>query len=233
MVAPLKEIIVSLPTIYINMISDLVCPWCFIGRKRLLSAIKSLPEINIKLRWTPFQLYPNMKPEGVPYSLHMKKILGSQDAVDETERTLIDLGKQEDIEFDFSAITKEPNSLDAHRVVYWAAQDKEKTQEKLIDELFSRFFEQGQNIGDRAVLVDAAKSIGMRGDVVDKLLQTSIDKDTIKQDSAHSYYIGIRGVPSFILDQKYVVMGAQPTEVLADTIEQIADGFEPGSSEDR
>lgn len=223
----------SLPTIYINMISDLVCPWCFIGRKRLLSAIKSLPEINIKLRWTPFQLYPNMKPEGVPYSLHMKKILGSQDAVDETERTLIDLGKQEDIEFDFSAITKEPNSLDAHRVVYWAAQDKEKTQEKLIDELFSRFFEQGQNIGDRAVLVDAAKSIGMRGDVVDKLLQTSIDKDTIKQDSAHSYYIGIRGVPSFILDQKYVVMGAQPTEVLADTIEQIADGFEPGSSEDR
>lgn len=233
MVAPLKEIIVSLPTIYINMISDLVCPWCFIGRKRLLSAIKSLPEINIKLRWTPFQLYPNMKPEGVPYSLHMKKILGSQDAVDETERTLIDLGKQEDIEFDFSAITKEPNSLDAHRVVYWAAQDKEKTQEKLIDELFSRFFEQGQNIGDRAVLVDAAKSVGMRGDVVDKLLQTSTDKDTIKQDSAHSYYIGVRGVPSFILDQKYVVMGAQPTEVLADTIEQIADGFEPGSSEDR
>lgn len=223
----------SLPTIYINMISDLVCPWCFIGRKRLLSAIKSLPEINIKLRWTPFQLYPNMKPEGVPYSLHMKKILGSQDAVDETERTLIDLGKQEDIEFDFSAITKEPNSLDAHRVVYWAAQDKEKTQEKLIDELFSRFFEQGQNIGDRAVLVDAAKSVGMRGDVVDKLLQTSVDKDTIKQDSAHSYYIGVRGVPSFILDQKYVVMGAQPTEVLADTIEQIADGFEPGSSEDR
>lgn len=233
MVAPLKETTVSSPTIYINMISDLVCPWCFIGRKRLLAAIKSLPEIDIKLRWTPFQLYPNMKPEGVPYSLHMKKILGSQDAIDETERTLIELGKQENIEFDFSSIHTEPNSLDAHRVVYWAAQDKETTQEKLIDELFSRFFEQGQNIGEHAVLVEAAKSVGMRSDVVEKLLQTSIDKDTIKQDSAHSYYIGVRGVPSFVLDHKYVVMGAQPTEVLADTIEQIADGFEPGSSEDR
>ena len=223
----------SSPVIYINMISDLVCPWCFIGRKRLFKAIAALPEITIKLSWTPFQLYPNMKPEGIPYPIHMKKVLGNQNAIDETERTLIELGKQEDIEFDFAAIKTEPNSLDAHRVVYWASQDKKGIQEKLIAELFSRFFEQGQNIGDHAILVDAAKSVGMRFDVVEKLLETDIDKDTIKQDSAHSYYIGVRGVPSFIIDKKYVVMGAQPTEVLIDTIEQIADGYEPGASEDQ
>lgn len=215
------------------MISDLVCPWCFLGRNRLLNAIKSLPDINVKLRWTPFQLYPDIQPEGVPYSHHMKKILGSQNAIDDTERTLIELGKRENIEFDFASIKTEPNSLDAQRTVYWAAQDKEGTQDKLIGELFSRFFEQGQNIGDHAVLADAAGSVGMRRDVIDKLLQTPIDRDTIKQDCAHAYSIGVRGVPSFIIDHKYVVMGAQPTEVLADAIEQIADGFEPGSTQDR
>ncbi|WP_297323200.1 DsbA family oxidoreductase [uncultured Bartonella sp.] len=220
-------------TIYINMISDLVCPWCFIGRNRLIKAIKCLPEIEVKLRWTPFQLYPDLPAEGVPYQLHMKKILGSQNAIDETERTLIELGKQEEIEFDFASIKTEPNSLDAQRVVYWAAQDKERTQDKLIVELFSRFFEQGQNIGNHAVLVEAAGKAGMRADVVEKLLQTPIDKDTVKQDCAHAYHIGVRGIPCFIIDQKYVVMGAQPVEVLTDAIKQIADGFEPGSAQDR
>lgn len=233
MVAPLKEKIVNSRTIYINMISDLVCPWCFIGHNRLIKAIKSLPEIEINLRWTPFQLYPDLPAEGVPYQLHMKKVLGSQSAIDETERTLIELGKQEEIEFDFASIKTEPNSLDAQRVVYWAAQDKERTQDKLIVELFSRFFEQGQNIGDHAVLVEAAGKAGMRSDVVEKLLQTPIDKDTVKQDCAHAYHIGVRGIPCFIIDQKYVVMGAQPVEVLTDAIEQIADGFEPGSAQDR
>lgn len=233
MVASLKEKTVSLRTIYINMISDLVCPWCFIGRNRLINAIKTVSDIDVKLRWTPFQLYPDLEAEGVPYPLHMKKVLGSQNAIDEAERTLIELGKQEHIEFDFASIKIEPNSLDAQRIVYWAAQDKEGTQDKLIGELFSRFFEQGQNIGERAVLTDAAGSVGMRRDVIDKLLQTPIDKDTIRQDCAHAYHIGVRGIPCFILDQKYVVMGAQPAEVLADAIEQIADGFEPGAAQDR
>ncbi len=234
MVASLRKVVkVSSKTIYINMVGDLVCPWCFLGRKRLLKAISSLPNIDIRLLWKPFQLRPDMPPLGKPYQQHMKTVLGSQDAVDEAERSLIELGNQEDIEFDFAAIKIAPNTLNAHRVVYWAEQDQPDTQNKLIDELYSRYFEQGQNIGDKSILVDAAGAVGMRADVIEKLLNTEIDCDTLQQDCGKAYQIGVRGVPCFIIDQKYVIMGAQPQEVLADAIQQIADGFEPGHTEDR
>lgn len=219
--------------IYIDLIADLVCPWCFIGRKRLFNAIKRLPDIDIQIQWKPFQLHHEMPLAGQPYQLHMKSIFGNQDTIDETERSLIDLGKQEGIEFDFDAIQIAPNSLNAHRVIYWAAQDKAGTQSRLIDELYSRYFEQGQNIGDNSVLVEAAAAVGMRGEVVAKLLQTQIDLDTIQQDCARAYQVGVRGVPCFIVDQKFAIMGAQTQDVLADAIQQIADGFEPGAADDR
>ncbi|EJF88730.1 DsbA family oxidoreductase [Bartonella tamiae] len=217
---------------FIDIVSDLVCPWCYIGRKRLLVALNHLSEIDVELNWKPFQLTPNMPVNGKPYGTHMKTALGSQDTVDEIERTLIDLGKKEEIDFDFDSISIAPNTLNAHRLVYWAAQDSLKTQNKVVGELFSRYFEQGQNIGDSSVLVDCASSVGMRGDVIEKLLETEIDCDTIRQDIALASQIGVRGVPCFIFDQKFVVMGAQPADVLIDAIQQIADGFEPGTTED-
>lgn len=221
------------PLIYIDIVSDLVCPWCYLGRKRLFKALDSLAGVDTQLNWKPFQLNPQMPIGGKPYQLHMKSILGSQSAVDEAEKTLSELGEIDGIMFDFEAIQIAPNTLDAHRVVYWASQDANGIQDKLVAELFSRYFEQGQNIGEHAVLVDAAAAVGMRADVVEKLLQTAIDRDTITQDIMTASNIGVRGVPCFILDQKFVIMGAQPTEVLADAIQQIADGFEPGTAEDR
>ncbi|MHC5307298.1 DsbA family oxidoreductase [Bartonella sp. LJL80] len=221
------------PLIYIDIVSDLVCPWCYLGRKRLFKALDSLAGVETQLNWKPFQLTSQMPIGGKPYQLHMKSILGSQSAVDEAEKTLSELGEIDGIMFDFEAIQIAPNTLDAHRVVYWASQDANGIQDKLVAELYSRYFEQGQNIGDHAVLVDAAAAVGMRADVVEKLLQTAIDRDTITQDIMTASNIGVRGVPCFILDQKFVIMGAQPTEVLADAIQQIADGFEPGTAEDR
>lgn len=219
--------------IMIDVIADIVCPWCFLGRKRLEKAITLLPEFDINVHWKPFQLSPEIPQQGKPYQEHMRAILGNRDAVDEAERTLIALGEEDGIAFDFSAIARMPNTLDAHRVIYWAAQDENGVQDALVGELFSRFFEQGQDIGKAEILVEAAAAAGMKARVVEKLLTTDIDRDTIQQDITGAHYIGVRGVPCFIVDKKFVVMGAQPIELLADAIQQTADGFEPGTVEDR
>lgn len=219
--------------IAIDVIADIVCPWCFLGRKRLEKAIALLPEIDIRVSWKPFQLSPEIPSAGKPYQDHMRSVLGSRDAVDESERTLIALGEEDGIAFDFNAISRMPNTLDAHRVIYWASQDKEGVQDRLVGELFSRYFEQGQDIGKPEVLIEAASTSGMQGNVVGKLLTTDIDRNTIIEDIVGAQYIGVRGVPSFIVDKKFVVMGAQPVDILADAIQQTADGFEPGAAEDR
>lgn len=218
---------------FVDVVSDIVCPWCFLGRKRLLKAVNALKEQKIILRWKPFQLNPEMPQSGKPYQAHMKTALGSKNAVDEAERALVALGEDEDIAFDFEAIKIAPNTLNTHRVIYWAEQDAPGTQDKLVGELFSRYFEQGQDISSIDVLVDAANISGMRGDVIGKLLQADIDKDTIQQDIAMARKIGVQGVACFIIDQKFVVMGAQPTDVLIDVIQQTANGFELGTAEDR
>jgi len=217
----------------IDIIADLVCPWCFIGRKRLLAAISILNNIDIRLNWKPFQLAPNIPPSGVPYKAYLKSVFGDQDIIDKTERELIELGHDLGIDFDFGAIETAPNTLNAHRVIYWAAQDRLGVQDKLVAELYSRYFEQGQDIGSVGVIVDAAQKSGMRADVVEKLLATAIDRDTVITDCRRAQTIGVQGVPCFIIDNKYAIMGAQNSEILADAIQQAADGFEPGLTEDR
>lgn len=217
----------------IDIIADLVCPWCFIGRKRLLDAIAILIDIDIRLNWKPFQLAPDIPPQGKPYKTYLKSVFGDQDMIDRNERELIKLGEGVGIEFDFGAIETAPNTLNAHRTIYWAAQDQLGVQDKLVAELYSRFFEQGQDIGSASVIVDAAKSSGMRADVVEKLLATDIDRETIINDCRRAQTIGVRGVPCFIIDNKYAIMGAQNSEILADAIRQAADGFEPGLIDDR
>lgn len=221
------------PIITIEVIADITCPWCYLGARRLAKAIPLADNVEVKLEWKPFMLDPSLPESANPYQAYIRQRLGSQDAVDEAERNLIGLGENEGIEFDFEAIKMAPNTLDAHRVIYWAGQDKEGVQTALTTTLFSLYFEQGQNISNHDVLINAAADTGMRADVVEKLLVTDIDRDTIKKDTTHASAIGITGVPSFIINRKYVVMGAQSADVLADMIGQIAAGFEPGSAEDR
>ncbi|GGA81409.1 DSBA oxidoreductase [Brucella endophytica] len=219
--------------ITIDVVSDVVCPWCYLGRKRLERALELLPDVDVAVRWRPFQLDPSIPPAGKDRKAYMKDKFTSQSRIDEIHDQLIKLGEEDGIEFDFDAIEVMPNTLDAHRVIQWASQAGPDTQDQVVGKLFSFYFEQGLNIGDHEVLVDAASACGMDGQIVASLLATDADRESVKQEIETAHRIGVRGVPCFIIDQKYAVMGAQTAEVLADAIAQAADGFEPGLAEDR
>lgn len=219
--------------INIDVVSDVVCPWCFLGRKRLEAALTLLPDVETEIRWRPFQLDPTLPSQGKDRQTYMREKFGNSSKIDDVHRQLTELGEENDIVFDFESITRAPNTLDAHRLIHWGSQAGPDTQDKLVGLLFSLYFEQAQDIGDHEVLVDAAASVGMDGAVVARLLQSDADKATIREEIDTASRIGVQGVPCFIIDQKYAVMGAQTASVLADAIRQTAEGFEPGITEDR
>lgn len=220
--------------IMIDVISDVVCPWCFVGRKRLQQALNLLPDVEATIHWRPYQLDPTIPASGKDRKTYMREKFGSSARVDEIYDQLIKIGEENDIEFDFDAIKISPNTLDAHRVIHWAAQAGiAEAQDALVGELFSRYFEQGQNIGDHKILVEATAKVGLEAPVIEKLLKTDADKQNIAEEIATATRIGVRGVPCFIIDQKYAVMGAQSADILADAIGQAASGFEPGIINDR
>lgn len=211
----------------IDVVSDVVCPWCFLGRKRLENALAMNPDIEATVNWRPFQLDPTIPRQGKDRNRYMQEKFGSSDKIFEIHQQLIELGKEEGIEFDFEAIKISPNTLDAHRLIRWASQATPNVQDAVVGILFSYYFEQGKDIGDRQVLLEAAEEAGMDVAIVDSLLATDADTVGVRQEIDTANQVGVRGVPCFILDQKYAVMGAQSADALADAIRQTADGYEP------
>ncbi|WP_354343657.1 DsbA family oxidoreductase [Phyllobacterium ifriqiyense] len=211
----------------IDVVSDVVCPWCFLGRKRLENALAMNPDIEATVNWRPFQLDPTIPRQGKDRNRYMQEKFGSSDKIFEIHQQLIELGKEEGIEFDFEAIKISPNTLDAHRLIRWASQATPNVQDAVVGILFSYYFEQGKDIGDRQVLLEAAEEAGMDVAIVDSLLATDADTVGVQQEIDTANQVGVRGVPCFILDQKYAVMGAQSADALADAIRQTADGYEP------
>jgi predicted DsbA family dithiol-disulfide isomerase len=147
---------------------------------------------------------------------------GSEDRIREIHARIEPLGAAEGIAFDFDAITVSPNTLDAHRLIRWAAANGEDVQGRLVRLLFSLYFEQGRNIGDHAVLIAAAREAGMDSAVVETLLPTDADTEAVRNEIATASRMGVTGVPCFLLERRYAVMGAQDTDTLADAIRQVA-----------
>lgn len=126
----------------IDVVSDVVCPWCFLGRKRLESALALNPDLDVTVNWRPFQLDPTIPRQGKDRNRYMQEKFGSSDRIFEIHQQLIELGKEAGIEFDFEAIEISPNTLDAHRLIRWASQAKPNVQDKVVGILFSYYFEQ-------------------------------------------------------------------------------------------
>ena len=209
-------------SVSIDVVSDVVCPWCFLGEKRLRAAIAAVGDVDVAVRWRPFQLDPTIPPEGKDRKEYMRAKFGDGDRLHQIHTNLVSLGAAEGISFDFDAIGVSPNTLDAHRVIRWAGTMGAAVQNRLVEDLFSRYFERGENTGDAGVLVEAAKAAGMDTAVVETLLPTDADADAVRAEINTAAQMGITGVPCFLLEGKYAVMGAQETAVLADAIRQIA-----------
>ena len=210
-------------TLSIDVVSDVVCPWCFLGQKRLQHAVESLKDVTVEIRWRPFQLDPTIPPEGKDRKAYMQAKFGDGDRLKQIHANLVSLGAVEGISFDFDAIKVAPNTLDAHRVIRWAGTAGVAVQNRLVERLFGAYFERGENTGDPHVLIEAAREAGMDTSIVETLLPTDADADAVRAEIATASRMGITGVPCFLIEERYAVMGAQDTATLADAIRLVAD----------
>lgn len=209
--------------IVIDVVSDVVCPWCYLGKARLELAIAEVQDtVGVEVNWRPYQLNPDYPPEGVDHRTALAAKLGGQDNVDRAHATLSELGRQVGIHYDFGAVKISPNTMDAHRLLLWAHTEGREMQNRVVDTLFKANFEEGRNVGDHAVLLDIAERSGLDRAVIAKLLASDADRNTIRSEIDAVQRMGVNGVPFMIFDQQYAISGAQTPEVLAGAPRDIA-----------
>ena len=203
-------------TLHIEMVSDLVCPWCWVGLRRLKSAIKLVPDLDVEILFRPYELDPTIPPGGTDYKTYMKSRFGSdqgRDRANQMRDLLVQYGKEEGIPFDFEKITWRPNSFDAHRLVRWGQGQNLGLETK--EALFEAYFSNGQDIGDPEVLITLAAKVGLDSNIVSDLLASDADVDSTRQEQELFRQMGISGVPTFIAHRQIAVQGAESAEKLA------------------
>jgi len=205
---------------HIEIVSDVICPWCFIGKRRLEKAIVQRPDIAFEVGWRPFQLNPDMPREGADRKSYLEAKFGGPERAQQIYARITAEGGKEGIPFDFNGIRRTPNTLSAHTVLRWAL--GAGVQNELKERLFNLYFIEGQDIGDHQVLADAAAAEGMDGTLIRTLLDEDRDADVIRQEDAMARELGVTGVPFFIFERKYGVPGAQDPDVLLQVIDKVA-----------
>ena len=194
----------------IDVVSDVVCPWCFLGKRRLDAAIAEAGDAQV--RWRPYQLDPTIPAGGLERKAYMSAKFRDEARLAEIHARLTALGEQAGIAFDFEAIARAPNTLDAHRLIRFAAQAGKA--DEVVERLFSAYFERGQDIGDRAVLAE----IGAGIDGIEARLASGEGVAEVQAEIAFAQRGGVEGVPFFIFGEKYAVSGAQSVEALTQAI---------------
>lgn len=209
----------SADPIVIDIVSDVVCPWCFLGKRRLEKAMAMLPEQRFLIHWRPFQLDSTIPREGMPRKTYLERKFGAA-RLATLHDPLIAAGKAEGIPFAFDKITRAPNTLNAHRLIRWAGEAGK--QDDMVERLFNLYFIEGGDLGDNATLIKAAIDAGLDGGLVTQLLTTDADLDPVIAEINGAQEMGISGVPTFIFAQRYGLSGAQPPETLKRAIETYA-----------
>ena len=203
-------------TLTIEMVSDIVCPWCWLGLRRIQSAIAATPEVDVQLLFRPFELDPTIPKEGVNYRDYIGSKFSSEEGRErwaQMRAALVQYGIEEDIPYDFEAMTHRPNSFDAHRLVRWAqGQDKGAAAKEA---LFAAYFRDARDIGDHKVLIDIADSIDLDPEIVAKLLASDADVVETQSEAETFRQLGVSGVPTYIAMRRVAVQGAESAEKLS------------------
>lgn len=207
----------------IDVISDIVCPWCYLGKARLELAVAEVQdEIGVDINWRPYRLNPDHPPEGVDYHAYLAEKFGGKDVVQRSHAELKKLGEEVGIRYDFEAMTIGPNTLDAHRLLHWAMMEGREVQDRVANALFKAVFEEARDVGDHAVLAEIAERAGLDRKVIENLLAGDADKDAVLAEIDAAQQMGVTGVPFFIVDGQYAVSGAQTPDVLSNALREIA-----------
>lgn len=205
-------------TITIDIVSDTVCPWCFIGKRRFEAAMSRLPEdVTLQIAWRPFQLNPDMPEGGLDRREYLETKFGGPEGAKRVYGAINEAGSTVDIPFNFPGIPKTPNTVKSHKLIDLAG--REGCQDAVVEALFNAYFIDGKDIGDIDILSAVAAAAGMDGSAVRAYLASDEDDDRIREEDAMARRMGVTGVPCFILNRKYAVSGAQDPDVFVQAIE--------------
>ena len=207
------------PVISIDVVADVICPWCFLGKRRLDKALAQLPDIRVEVVNRPFFLDPTIPAEGLDRHKYMADKFGEA-RLATIHKPLEEMGAKDGVPYHFDRITRTPNPLDAHRLIRWAQQAGK--QAEVVEALFCAYWSDGKDIGDADVLSQIAQSCGMDGNEVARLLSTGVDAEAVLDEVRKAYALGVQGVPTFIINNKYGISGAQEVGTLAEAIKKIA-----------
>lgn len=203
----------------LDIISDPICPWCFIGKTHLDVALAERPDHPFQIEWHPFQLNPTMPAGGMDRREYLETKFGGKDAAIRAYAPVVEHSERAGLTIDFEGMKVTPNTLDAHRLIHWAG--IEEKQNAVVDALFHAYFVDACDIGDHDVLSDIADTVGMDASVVRRLLKSDADRDDIQKRDAHSRKMGVTSAPTFIVAQKHAVPGAQPPEMWSKVIDEV------------
>ncbi|MEM1045126.1 MAG: DsbA family oxidoreductase [Pseudomonadota bacterium] len=208
------------PRINIDVVSDVMCPWCYIGKRRLEKALEMVPEVEVDVRWRPFQLDATLPPEGKDRKQYLAEKFGGLDRARALYKNVTDAAEAEGLEMQVDRIERSPNTIDAHRLIRWSQTTGD--QDAVVERLFHLYFMEGADLTKRELYCSVAEDAGMDRALVESLYEKGADIDEVQEEIAVATRLGVTGVPFFIFDNQYAVQGAQDSATLASVLQQIA-----------
>ena len=209
----------------IDVISDVICPWCFIGKRRLEKALGDRPT---SVRWHPFQLNPDMPREGIERRSYRIQKFGSWERSLELDAQVAGAGRGEGIAFDFDKMARTPNTLDAHRIIWLAGEHG--VQDAVAEALFLAYFTDGRDLSDRTTLAEIASGAGLDQAEVDGLLAGDAGLDVVRAGEEQARRLGVSGVPFFVVNGRVALSGAQPPELFRQAFEAASEAAVAGDA---
>ena len=196
----------------VEIVYDLICPWCYLGVRRMLRTLRRRPDLTFDLSWRAFLLNPDMPRNGMARSDYVVRKFGGEERARRLYASITELGRREGVAFSFDRIRRTPSSVDAHRLVRHAARFGRA--DALVEALFSVHFSEGYDIGDHSVLIAIATACGLSGVETAAFLASDEDADTVHADNLRAHRLGINGVPCFVIGGRHAIAGAQEPEVI-------------------
>lgn len=210
--------------IRLDIFSDPICPWCYIGTNNLFKALEAENGEFFQIEWHPFQLNPNMPETGMDRRKYLEEKFGGQKAAIQAYLPVAEQAIAANLNFDFEAIKKTPNTLMAHCLIHWAK--IEGCQKQIVDALFDAYFCKGRDIGNVQVLIEISEAIGMNPDLTKRLFDSSEDRSEIKERDMAARNMGVQAVPTFIVAGRHVVNGAQPIDLWKSVVKDLKEQIE-------